>query len=120
MPEKKDFFSFTPKESAEKALPVKSGLERPSTSKSETRLITRPVGTLSPSELLELKQWLDRSKINIRQPLLQTGKVSAGYAKYGAIELGDGRIAFVPNQNNERIVGTPQEFLEALKILDGI
>lgn len=88
--------------------------------KAERGLINKEVSSLSPSELLELRQYLDRQRINIRQPLLQKGQVSAGYAKFGAIEIGDGRIAFVPNQNNERIVGTPQEFLEALKILDGI
>jgi len=85
--------------------------------KKERRLVTREVATLSSAELVELKQYLERQRININQPMLQTGVVSAGYAKFGAIELGGGKIAFVPNQNNERIVGTPQEFLQALKTL---
>jgi len=84
----------------------------------ETRFKSRPVGSLSLTELFELKQWLDTCRININQPLLQKGQVSVGYAKRGAIELGDGRIAFVPYQNNERIEGAPEEFLKALKTLN--
>ena len=83
----------------------------------ETRLISRPVGSLSLAELFELKQWLEACKVNISQSLLQKGQVSAGYAKRGVIELGGGRIAFVPYQHNERIEGTPEEFLRALKSL---
>ncbi len=80
--------------------------------------MVRGVLTLSTAELLELKQYLDNQRINIKQPRLQKGQVSAGYANRGAIELGDGRIAFIPNQNNEKIVGTPHEFLLALKNID--
>lgn len=107
MSEIKDTSQFIPKE--EPAL---------GPSKAETRVINREVSSLSPGELLELKQYLDRQRINIRQSLLQKGVVSAGYSKFGAIQLEGGRIAFIPDQNNERIVGTPQEFLQALKTLD--
>lgn len=101
MPEKRDFYPEVPGQ-PEQAKPP------------ETRLIKRSVASLSLTELFELKEWLDRRRINIRQPLLQKGRVSSGYVQRGAIELGAGRIAFVPNQNNELIEGTPEEFLTAL------
>jgi hypothetical protein len=110
MNERKDMSSFSPKTSNQE-----SGR---GPFKSEIGSVTREVLSLSRADLLELKQYLERQRINIRQPMLQTGVVSAGYAKFGAIELGGGKIAFIPNQNNERIVGTPQEFLQALKTLD--
>jgi hypothetical protein len=86
--------------------------------KAERLFITKEVTGLTYTELLELQQYLDRQRINIKQSLLQKGGVSVGYAKFGVIDLGDGKIAFVPNQNNERIVGTPKEFLQALKTLN--
>lgn len=84
----------------------------------EVRLKERPVSSLSPAELLELKQYLYQQHINISQGKLQEGVVTVGYARFGVIRMVDKRIAFRPNQNNEIIIGTPQEFLEALKTVD--
>ena len=110
MSERKGEMPFVPKSESE------SSTRGPG--RAERLYITKEVASLSYREVLELQAYLNRQRINIEQPFLQKGKVSAGYAKFGAIEIGDGRIAFVPNQNNERIVGTPKEFLEALKKLE--
>ncbi len=112
--------SFEPKSAGEAGpiTPSKPGSEGPLSVRRKEGSVVRGVLTLSAAELLELKQYLDNQRINIKQPMLQKGQVSAGYANRGAIELGDGRIAFIPNQNNEKIVGTPQEFLLALKNIE--
>lgn len=120
MSERKDLPSFEPKPAGEPApvAPSKPGSEGALSVRRKEGSMVRGVLTLSTAELLELKQYLDNQRINIKQPRLQKGQVSAGYANRGAIELGDGRIAFIPNQNNEKIVGTPHEFLLALKNID--
>jgi hypothetical protein len=84
----------------------------------EVGLQERQISSLSPRELLELKQYLGVKGIDVRQAKLQQGQVTAGYAKSGAIQMADGKIAFRPNQNNEIITGAPQEFLDALKTVD--
>ena len=81
----------------------------------EFKPIVLEVSQLNKAQLLELAKYLKEQRINIRQKLLQTGVVSAGYEKFGAIQLEGGKIGFRPNQNNELIVGTPQQFLEMLK-----
>ena len=99
-------------------VPPEPGIEHKHIVGPETGFQEQLVTLLKPSELLELKQYLDSKRIDIGQKNLQKGIVTAGYAQFGVIELADGRIAFRPNQNNYIITGTPKEFLEALKTIE--
>lgn len=76
------------------------------------------VSKLSIAQLLELKQYLDQQRIRIRQKFLQDGVVSPGYAQRGAIQLEAGKIGFKPHGWDYIIVGTPEEFVQALRSVD--
>jgi hypothetical protein len=76
------------------------------------------VSQASIEELLELKQFLENQRINLRQKNLQSGRVSVGYEKRGVVIVGENTIGIRPNQNNILYTGTPQEFLEAIRSVD--
>ncbi len=98
-------------------IPARPGIENEHPVGPEVGLQERQVSSLSPAELLELKQYLGIERIDIRRETLGTEKMSAGYKKV-VIMLEGGKIAFRPNQNNLIITGTRQEFLAALKTVD--
>lgn len=80
----------------------------------ERGLKEKQVINLTTTEIFELLQFLNRTRVNLNQKALNEGNITPNYAKV-IIQLEDGRIGVRTNSYDVLITGTLEEFKSVLK-----